>query len=385
VTPLTTDISPGNPELPPGLGKGQVGELVSTLCRWFDEHRRELPWRSNPEPYSVWISEAMLQQTRVETVLDYHRRFLEAFPDVRSLAAAEEAQVLALWSGLGYYRRARSLHAAARAIVGQHGGRIPAERASFLALPGVGPYTAGAVLSIAFQQSEALVDGNVARVFARIFGLRGQISSGPLQRKLWSIARRLVPPAHVPRADEALPQICPGHWNQALMELGALVCLPKSPRCGECPLLESCVAKREGTVSSLPEKAPKRAPLRVEIEALVVERGGEVLLFQRPAGGRMEGLWELPTRECPGPDGLAHGLWPVSFGGPSPCRGDALGVLSHAITKHRIQCKVFRAGWSRSSLRAVPVAQRWVRRDQLAQLGITGLTSKCLSKFGPEV
>ncbi|HUR26931.1 MAG TPA: A/G-specific adenine glycosylase, partial [Planctomycetota bacterium] len=205
--------------------------LRKSLASWYLAQRRDLPWRRTQDPYAIWISEAMLQQTRVETVIGYWARFLARFPDIASLARAREEDVLAAWSGLGYYRRAKSLCEAARAIVAEHGGRFPRSRESVLALPGVGPYTAGAVLSIAFDQREAIVDGNVARVFSRVFALEDVLGSASSQEKLWDLARELLPPTRGA-----------GDWNQALMELGATVCTARDPLCGTCPIARHCLA-----------------------------------------------------------------------------------------------------------------------------------------------
>ena len=263
--------------------------LHAALGRWFRDERRDLPWRRTRDPYAVWISEAMLQQTRVETVVPYYERFLAHLPDVASLAAAPETEVLGLWSGLGYYSRARALRAAARVIVDQHAGAFPRTRAEWLALPGVGPYTAGAVLSIAFSASEPLVDGNVQRVLARLFALDAAQGSKALSEACWTLARALVP--------EAGGALDPGDWNQALMELGARVCTARAPDCARCPLRTRCRASAQGRTEELPRSRARRAPLAVELEIFVVEERGGWLLQRRPAGGRMAGLYEFPTRE----------------------------------------------------------------------------------------
>ncbi|MBM3975798.1 MAG: hypothetical protein FJ299_02270, partial [Planctomycetes bacterium] len=219
--------------------------LVRDLCAWFDRAQRDLPWRRTRDPYAIWISEAMLQQTRVETVIPYWRRFLERFPDLRALAAAPEDSVVAAWSGLGYYRRARALREAARALVERHAGGFPRTRDAWLALPGVGPYTAGAVLSIAFDEPEPLVDGNVLRVFARLFAIAEPIDRPATVKRIWARAAELVP--RRPRGATR-----PRNWNQALMELGATVCLPREPNCGECPVRAHCAARAAGRTAELP-------------------------------------------------------------------------------------------------------------------------------------
>lgn len=308
----------------------------------------------------------MLQQTRVETVIPYYRRFLERFPDVAALAAAEEGEVLALWSGLGYYSRARSLRAAARVAMERHGGTLPRELAAWRALPGVGPYTAGAVVSIAFSASEALVDGNVQRVFARLFALEDAQGSRALSERCWELARYLVP---APGA-----ALDPGDWNQALMELGACLCTARAPACGGCPLRARCRAFALGRVEELPRPRPKRALLEVRLEILVARARGRLLVLQRPEGGRMAGLHEFPTRELVA-DGAAPRLWPAEL----PCAlepGASLGELAHAITRHRIRATVRAARPRRGRL---PAEARWVGAADLARLALTGLTRKVLA------
>ncbi len=346
-------------------------QLVPQLCAWFARHRRDLPWRRTRDPYAIWISEAMLQQTRVEAVVPYYERFLARFPTVRALAEASVDDVVAAWSGLGYYRRARALHAAANEIAEQHGGELPRDRDAFLALPGVGPYTAGAVLSIAHGASEPVVDGNVARVFSRLFGYDDE-PGGPLQRKLWSKARELVPA-------RSSGDVSPGAWNQALMELGARVCTPRSPNCAACPLASECVARREGKTAELPRPAKRRAPIDVRVEVLVAERGPDVLLVRRPATGRMARMWELPTREVPDEDGRTY-LWPSRHAVAFRAGEHELHAVSHAITHHRIRATVHAAtaGKVRSRATGAALETRWAHRDELDELGLTGLSRKAL-------
>ena len=361
----------------------EFGSVRRALLRWYDAHRRDLPWRRTSDPYAIWISETMLQQTRVETVIPYYERFLARFPDVSALAEAEEDEVLTLWSGLGYYRRARALHAAACEIVAQYGGVFPRERGSVLGLSGIGPYTAGAVLSIAFSDREPLVDGNVARVFARLFGFEAPLRSAPLEKLLWRFAEALVPAGD------------PGAWNQGLMELGATVCTASGPKCARCPLRKHCCALAEGKVESLPVPAAKKPVLDVELELLLVERPSGVLLVQRPARGRMASMWELPTREVVSKPGTAR-LWPEAYRPPScePLPREAAGrgngeatLLKHAITKHRIRARLVPgrfAGRGRASARAAECDWRFADATERQDLPLTGLTQKALrAQFRP--
>ena len=364
------------PELSPAPGPAprDVAALRRALCAWFAAHARDLPWRRTRDPYAVWISEAMLQQTRVEAVLDHYRRFLARFPDVAALAAASEDEVKTAWSGLGYYRRAVALREAARAIVADHGGELPRTREAMLALPGVGRYTAGAVLSIAFGASEPLVDGNVARVFSRLFLLEEPLGTATMERALWTLAATLVPPAP---GDS--PEVHPGAWNQGLMELGALVCLPGEPKCAECPLADRCAAHATGRAAALPVRRPRRTPVDVRLEILVVRRGTEVLVVRRPRTGRMAGLWELPTRELGPADGAVH-LWPGAHALSALTIGAPLGELAHSITHHRIRATVRGAECLRSGTDGVEA--QWIDPRDAAELALTGMAKKTLLRFG---
>jgi A/G-specific adenine glycosylase len=335
-------------------------ELRARLLAWFAANQRDLPWRRTRDPYAIWVSEAMLQQTRVETVIDYWHRFMKRFPGVRELAAAREDDVLAAWSGLGYYRRARALHAAARAIVERHGGEFPRDADAVRALPGVGPYPAGAVLSIAFDQAEALVDGNVVRVLSRWFAHDDEYERA--QRWAWDVARELVP------TDGSA-----GAWNQALMELGATVCLPREPLCLLCPVSSLCEARRQGREREIPRARGRKASVEVELETLIVARGLSLLMEQRPAGGRMAGLWQLPTIERGDePTGLFPSAYPRGLRRASD---RALGEISHTITHHRIRAFVHTGSAPRGELAGVFA---WIERARLAELALTGMTRKIL-------
>jgi A/G-specific adenine glycosylase len=253
------------------------------LLDWFAFEARDLPWRNDRSPYRVWLAEVMLQQTQVNTVVPYYERFLGRFPTVKALAAAPLEDVLKLWEGLGYYSRARNLHAAARQVVAQHGGQIPDSFEALLALPGVGRYTAGAVASIAFGQNVPAVDGNVRRVLARAFAVREDVSRSSTQRELEALAQRLLPPEQA------------GVFNEALMELGATVCTPRAPDCDRCPLRDLCRAHAAGEQASLPVKRPrKRTPHYDVAAAVTVGQDGRVLVAQRNADDMLGGLWEFP-------------------------------------------------------------------------------------------
>jgi A/G-specific adenine glycosylase len=256
--------------------------MATALLDWFERSRRDLPWRADYVPYEVWISEIMLQQTQMERGVTYFLRWREQFPDVRALAAATEEEVLTMWEGLGYYSRARNLHRAAVLMVERHGGRVPETEEELLALPGIGGYTAAAILSIGFGHDIPLVDANVERVFSRHFDLDQPIKTSAVQREL----RR--------RASELLPKGRAREFNQGLMELGGLVCRPKTPRCGECPLRKSCEALRLGIVDERPVLSKPKDVVELEVVSGVLVHRGMLFIQKRLLGGVWPGLWEFP-------------------------------------------------------------------------------------------
>jgi len=255
------------------------------LLRWFDTHRRDLPWRTNRDPYAIWVSEVMLQQTTVATVTSRFQPFLDRFPNLESLATADEADVLRQWQGLGYYRRARNLHRAAQTIVAEHGGIIPDELEVWLSLPGVGRYIAGAVLSQAFERRVPIVDTNVQRVLCRLYGKDGDPKTSAINAWLWSTANGLLPRKRV------------GDFNQGLMELGALVCTPTEPKCDTCPLQRECVARAKGTQSELPSRGKPIKITELQEVTVVVRDGDRVLVGQRAVNVRWANMWEFPNIE----------------------------------------------------------------------------------------
>ena len=253
-----------------------------SLLRYYDRHRRDLPWRHARDPYAIWVSEVMLQQTRVETVRERWQHFLARFPDVASLARAREQSVLKAWEGLGYYRRARNLHAAARRVQSEHGGSLPRTVEALRALPGLGAYTAAAVASIAFGVPAAVVDGNVVRVLARFTGERGDVTRSATRARIDTAAQALLAPTR------------PGDWNQALMELGATLCTPRTPRCLVCPLQQDCVARADGDPEALPVRPARKATPHHDIAAGLVWRADRLLIARRPVEGLLGGMWEFP-------------------------------------------------------------------------------------------
>ena len=257
--------------------------FAEQLLTWYQEHRADLPWRRDPNPYQVWLSEIMLQQTQVQAVIPYYERFIGAFPTIEALAAAPLDDVLKLWEGLGYYSRARNLHRAAKIVVSERGGELPSDVPALLALPGIGPYTAGAIASIAFGRSVPLLDGNVIRVFARLLDLDEDISQSATRDKLWRIA------------DEWLPAGDAGEYNEALMELGQRVCRPQNPHCELCPIRSHCRAWSAGTQSQRPRRAKRPPTPHYDVTAGLIRDDQERLLIaQRPLDGLLGGLWEFP-------------------------------------------------------------------------------------------
>lgn len=276
------------------LNEVQIREFRERLLAWFRQFRRELPWRGTNDPYRIWMSEIMLQQTRVAAVIPYYERFLERFPDVHALAGAPQEEVLRLWSGLGYYSRARNLQEAARQIVARHDGQFPFTREEALALPGIGEYTAAAILSIAYGESLAVLDGNVARVVARVEAVRGDLRETPRWRNLQQSAAALLDPES------------PGDWNQAMMELGATLCTPRSPQCLLCPISDFCEARKHALTDLIPEKRRKPATVRVTLaSAVFVDAKSRTLLLPPPAAAYespaddtlplTSHLWHFPT------------------------------------------------------------------------------------------
>jgi len=257
--------------------------VTERLLAWYAENARDLPWRHARTPYRVWVAEVMLQQTRADTVIPYYERFFRRFPTVEALAGASLDEVLRVWEGLGYYARARNLHAAARRVVEEHGGRLPDTYDALLSLPGFGPYTAGAVASIAFGRPVVALDGNARRVLARLFAVDGDPHRAAVRRRMEALARSLLPP------DQA------GTFNEALMELGATVCLPRAPRCDRCPVAGDCLAHGRGLETAFPAPAPRRSLPHYQVAAGVLFRqDGRVLVARRAKGDFLGGLWEFP-------------------------------------------------------------------------------------------
>ncbi|MCS7025975.1 MAG: A/G-specific adenine glycosylase [Bryobacteraceae bacterium] len=323
-------------------------EFREALARWYDQHHRDLPWRKTRDPYRIWISEVMLQQTRVSAVLPYYQRFLERFPTVEALAAAAEADLLAAWAGLGYYSRARNLQRAAKQIVAQ--GGFPRHYDQIRALSGVGDYTAAAIASIAFHLPYAVLDGNVMRVLARLDNDPSDITASATRKKMQQRVQQLLDP------DE------PAKFNQAMMELGATICLPKQPQCGQCPVQTWCEARHQGTQNQLPVKGRKQRSLQIERVLLIVERKGAILLWRRgPESPKLQGFWELPE---------AGQL-------PSAKLGKPLGEFRHSIVNHNYRVFVVPA-----TLTKTPAGFQWLEPSRLRRAPLSTMARKALALAG---
>jgi A/G-specific adenine glycosylase len=341
------------------------------LLRWFDLHARDLPWRRTRDPYAIWISEVMLQQTQVDSVIPYFERFLKAFPSLGALAHADEADVLRLWEGLGYYRRARSLHRSARLLAADHGGTLPNDPRLLHALPGFGRYTVNAVLSQAFDRPLPILEANSRRVLCRLLGVRENPTQADVEKRLWTVAESLVPAKRA------------GMFNQAMMELGALVCTPATPNCDGCPLALRCAARCEGLQDAIPMRGLRAKVVQVDETAVAIVREGRVLLVRRPDGGRWAGLWEFPHVEqepLEAADGAARRL--LEALGLQGKVGSELATIRHAVTRFRITLTCVSVRWRRGDFVAALYPEgRWVAADELATYPLSAPQRRLADKF----
>jgi A/G-specific adenine glycosylase len=345
-----------------GAASKRRGTLIArALVRWYAEHRRSLPWRDRPSPYATWVSEIMLQQTQVATVIPYFERWMDRFPTVGALAKASEDAVLSAWQGLGYYSRARNLRQSARLVQELHGGELPSDPRLLRELPGIGQYTAGAIASIAFDRPEPAVDGNVIRVLTRLEALRGDPRTTPVATQLSALAADWV------RRES--PRI----FNQALMELGALLCTPENPRCADCPLLRHCRARKLGLTAKLPEIRPRPKPETRHVIVLVAERNDRLLLTKQPGSARhWASLYTLPhTERQPKESALAAAKRLLASLDPEGMLGRTApeARFTYPITRFRFEATAYRATLVRSS-RLAKLGCRWVTRDELTELAV---------------
>ena len=342
---------------------------TQSLARWYQKFKRDLPWRKNPTPYFVWISEIMLQQTQVQTVLPYYHRFLKRFPTLKALASASEQEVLALWSGLGYYSRARNLHRAATMVEEKHKGKFPSTKGEILELPGIGAYTAGAILSIAFHQAVPILDGNVKRILSRFYLETAQSS-------LWELAETLV-------TDAQSRAIDPSDFNQALMELGALVCLPEHPQCLGCPLQNDCLSKKEGVQHLYPPKEKINKTVRQTFALFVISEGNQFLLRHRSNQERQfKNMWEFPMVSTPFAADKEKAVREFrEQTGFSVEIKKSYPYFAHSITHHRLKIWPFMARFDSKNGTRKGNGFKWIPKDKIKTLSSSSILSKTLARM----
>lgn len=342
-------------------------DITTRLLAWFDRHgRHDLPWQHPRTPYRVWLSEIMLQQTQVSVVAGYFERFVAALPDLPALARAPQDEVLALWSGLGYYARARYLHAAAKLCLERHGGELPRDLDALVALPGIGRSTAGAILAQAWGDPAPILDGNVKRVLCRVFGIEGWPGQPAVEKRLWAIAETLLPPTRL--AD----------WTQAQMDFGATLCTRANPACALCPLQEPCVARRGGRTADLPTPKPGKPLPQREAHLLLTEDGeGRVLLQRRPPTGVWAGLWSLPQLD----DAAQARAWFRAHLRGDATAAQALAPIEHAFSHYRLRLHPLRMHTEGLQPRiADNDGLRWARRAELSTIGLPAPIRKLLQE-----
>jgi A/G-specific adenine glycosylase len=371
----SASVEAGEPD--PDEDPAWVEGVRSGLLDWYEGAGRKLPWRANRDAYRILVSEFMLVQTTVAAVIPYFDRFLRRFPDARSLAEADEADVVKAWEGLGYYRRARQLQAAAQQVVRMHGGNIPDDAAAVRALPGVGPYIAGAVLSFAFDRPEPIVEANSQRVLARLVALRDDLKSTAARRRVWLAAGRLVPPRRA------------GDFNQAMMDLGALLCTPRQPSCLLCPVAALCRARRLGLQDAIPRTTPKPPPTAVSEACAVVHGRGRILIVQRGRGRLWEQFWEFPTIHLAGPDPagrsfeapveLAEGVRRLT--GITADIGPPLATIRYGVTNYRVALEVSRGEARSGHPQPGPglIDARWVEPQRLGEFTFSSASRRLIA------
>lgn len=349
--------------------------IAPLLLAWWDADHADLPWRGDVGPYAVWVSEIMLQQTQIATVIGYYERWMARFPTVRALAEAERDEVLKLWEGLGYYRRAHHLHEAAQTVMAEYGGHIPDTVKQLRQLKGIGPYTAGAIASIAFGRRAAVLDGNVIRVLSRLTDLTQDVTAHQTRRLLWRLAEALLPEGRA------------GDYNQALMELGQRICRPVTPDCHICPVAEHCLARQRGTQLERPVRPQRKRTPHYDVAAGVIWRGEQFLIAQRPLDGLLGGLWEFPGGKCEDGETLAQALQreiaeelaiEIEVGSP-------LVRVKHAYTHFRITLEAFHARYVSGNVQHLGVADHaWVTLGELGPFAFAVTDRKIIEALRKE-
>lgn len=359
--------------LSPSWNSRTLPTLHRRLLAWFDAHQRDLPWRKDRDPYRIWVSEVMLQQTTVAAVGPYFERFLQAFPTITTLAAADEQDVLRLWAGLGYYRRARHLHAAAKQLAADHGEALPDDLHVWAELPGVGRYILGAVLSQAFDRRLPIVEANTLRVLSRLFAYRGDPRSSPGQKWLWQAAETILPRKRV------------GDFNQAMMELGAIVCTPTSPNCRDCPIAKACEANRLGLQAEIPLPPLAKPVTEVREVAVIVRDGAKVLLCRRPATAtRWADFWEFPHAELHPEESSERGAMRVieAATGYTAMIGEEIITVRHGVTRWRITMTGFLATRTGGAFRSdFYTDAHWVEPGELASYPLSSPQRRLIAAF----
>jgi A/G-specific adenine glycosylase len=358
-------------ELPEDFDAATLARFRRNLTAWYAKHARALPWRNTADPYRIWISEIMLQQTTVTAVVPYFERFLQRFPTLADLAAAKEEDVLRLWEGLGYYGRARNIHKAARLISQERRGEFPDEVAVLRELPGIGRYTAGAIASFAFDRRAPLLEANTLRLYCRLLGYRGDPRSAAGQKVLWDFAERIVPRKQ------------PGLFNQALMELGATVCTPENPNCAECPVRTSCTALANGWQCEVPLRAARAAPTSVTEIAVAVHRDGRYLMLKRPPGERWAGLWDFVRFAWE--DGAGQSAARIAgavqrHAGVEVAVAEQIAEIRHSVTRFKITLCCWAAEWTGGEIGQASREFRWVAPQRFARLPLS-VTGRKLARI----
>ena len=346
------------------------------ILTWYDTNARQLPWRSFPTPYRVWVSEIMLQQTRVETVLPYYENFLVRFPNLESLAAASQEEVLRDWEGLGYYSRARNLHKTAQILALEYGGQIPSTAIELESLPGIGHYTAAAITSIAFGEPVAAVDGNIKRIYSRILALQEPLGSSHFEKAIQDYAQSVLPPERT------------GDFNQALMDLGSNVCLPRQPLCLACPVRDYCLAFRQGRQNNLPIRVKKAPVPHYEVSVAVIELDKKILLSQRDQKGMLAGLWEFSGGKLEATDGsleecLSREVFEKTGLQISP--EEKIGIFKHAYTHFKITVHAWHVLLHSVPQTSLPENMRWVSPEELPAYPMGKVARLISDQINPDV
>ncbi len=328
------------------------------LLAWFDGNKRDLPWRENKDPYRIWVSEVMLQQTRVEAVKPYFENWINQFPTVEALAQATEDEVLRAWQGLGYYSRAKNLQLGVREVVEKYNGKVPETRKEIESLKGVGSYTAGAVLSIAYNKREAAVDGNVLRVYSRLYNSHEDVLKSSAKKKITSLV------------ENTIPKDRPGDFNEALMDFGATLCIPKNPRCAACPLRDDCEAYKEGTVSVLPVRVKKKNVPHIYLAVALIESEGDYLVHRRKDKGLLASMWEFPSVEGGHVEKKALEELVSEFGTKLRWDDDKIPPLTHVFSHRRWEMYPFKGHVKKNP--HLPSDWRWIKREEFSLLPWAG-------------